>query len=169
MSTTSTPSAAVVQLPDLVSLDAFSVAGPSRCFDQASKSDIPQLWTSLIGALPFPGQEPSWSTYGVVCSADKAEGSFHYMAAVGVQPGSPLPQGFTEMRIPAATYAVFRITLNGGAPHPQIKAAMAVIWGELIPASGFTVADGPDFELYDGHFSPNEPGAVIDFHVPVEV
>lgn len=168
MSIPATPFAEVVQLPDLVSLGAFSVAGPGRRFDQANKSDIPQLWVSLMGALPFNGQDPSWVTYGVVCNVDKDEGSFHYMAGVGVQPGSQLPQGVTEMQIPAATYAVFRITLNGGALHPQIKGAMATIWGELIPASGLQVIDGPDFERYGGHFSPNEPGAIIDFYVPVD-
>ena len=52
---------------------------------------------------------------------------------------------------------------------PQVKQAMATIWGELIPASGRVVRDGPDFELYDGRFDPQRAGAVIDFHVPVEV
>lgn len=158
----------VVQLPGLVTLEGFRVAGPSRRFDQETKSEIPRLWSALVGALPFDGQDPSWTTYGVVWSADREEGSFQYMAGVGVAPGSKLPRGFTEMAIPAATYAVFRITLNGGALHPQVKGAMATIWGELIPASGLRVADSPDFESYDGHFSPNQPGGVIDFHVPVE-
>ncbi|HIV71677.1 MAG TPA: AraC family transcriptional regulator [Candidatus Aquabacterium excrementipullorum] len=169
MSAPSTLSADVVKLPDLVSLAAFRVAGPTRRFDQSSKSDIPQLWTTLIGGLPFTGQSPDWSTYGVVDTLDKAEGSFQYMAAVGVQPGAMLPEGFEEKAMPAATYVVFRITLNGGPPHPQIKSAMATIWGELVPRSGLTVASGPDFERYDGHFAPDQPGAIIDFHVPVEV
>jgi AraC family transcriptional regulator len=90
------------------------------------------------------------------------------MAGVGVHPDCELPEDFTEMRIPTATYVVFRITLNGAALHPQVKTAMARIWGELIPASGLEVVDSPDFELYDGRFEPDRPGAVIDFYVPVE-
>lgn len=168
MNAPSSTSTSVVQLPELVTLDAFRVAGPSRRFDQASKSEIPQLWSGLIAALPFEGQHQSWDTYGVVWSADRDEGSFHYMAGVGVEPHCALPKGFDEKLIPAATYAVFRITLNGGALHPQVKGAMATIWGELIPASGLKVADSPDFERYDGRFEPTQPGAVIDFHVPVE-
>lgn len=157
----------VVQLPELVRLDAFTVAGPSRRFDTDTKSEIPQLWSALIGALPFDGQLPSWVTYGVVWSADKADGSFDYMAGVGVEPQTIPPAGFTITTIPAATYVVFRITLNGAALHPQVKSAMGTIWGELIPTAGLTLAGGPDFERYDGEFKPTQPGAVIDFYVPV--
>jgi AraC family transcriptional regulator len=158
----------VVRLPGLVTLPAFSVAGPSRRFDEASKAEIPQLWSALIGALPFAGQVASWATYGIVASVDRADGCFEYMAGVGVEPGCVPPPGFATMELPAATYAVFRITLNGTALHPQVKQAMACIWGEIIPASGLKVVDGPDFELYDGRFDPQRPGSFIDFHVPVE-
>ena len=160
--------APVVQLPGLVTLPAFHVAGPQRRFDDASKSEIPQLWSALIGALPFAGQVRSWATYGVVSGVDPGDGCFQYMAGVGVEPDCVPPQGFATMAIPGATYVVFRITLNGSALHPQVKQAMAAIWGKLIPASGLTLAGGPDFELYDGRFDPQKAGSVIDFHVPVK-
>ncbi|MBO9689056.1 MAG: helix-turn-helix domain-containing protein [Mitsuaria chitosanitabida] len=54
-------SANVLQLPDLVTLPAFRVAGPSRRFDDSSKAQIPQLWSALIGRLPFEGQVGSWA------------------------------------------------------------------------------------------------------------
>ena len=157
----------VTRLPGLVTLPAFRVAGPARRFDETTKSEIPQLWSALIGALPFAGQVPSWATYGVVSSVDQAEGSFQYLAGVGVEPGSVAPPGFSTIDIPDATYLVFRITLNGAALHPQVKQAMASIWGTLVPASGSKVVDGPDFERYDGRFDPRKPGSFIDFHVPV--
>ena len=168
MNAPSDVSTAVIRLPELRALPGLLVAGPARMFDEATKSEIPQLWSALIGALPFKGQEPSWATYGVVSSVDRGEGCFRYMAAVGVEAGCEPPAGFTTMEIPAATYAVFRITLNGSALHPQVKQAMAAIWGQMIPASGLKVVDGPDFELYDGRFDPQKAGSVIDFHVPVE-
>ena len=162
------PVTPVVRLPELVTLPSFLVAGPARQFDDATKSEIPQLWSVLIGALPFEGQVPSWATYGVVSSVEQGEGCFQYMAGVGVEAGCVPPPGFATMEIPAATYVVFRITLNGSALHPQVKQAMAAIWGELIPASGLKLVPGPDFELYDGRFDPQKAGSVIDFHVPVE-
>jgi len=158
----------VVRLPESVAIPAFMVAGPVRRFDEATKAEIPQLWSALIGALPFAGQVASWATYGVVSRVDRAEGSFQYLAGVGVEFECVPPPGFATIEIPSATYAVFRITLNGTALHPQVKQAMAHIWGELIPASGLKVADGPDFELYDGRFDPQKAGSFIDFHVPVE-
>jgi AraC family transcriptional regulator len=165
--TVPTHAAAVVRLPELVALPAFHVAGPARRFDEASKAEIPRLWSALIGALPFPGQVRSWATYGVVSGVESGEGGFQYMAGVGVGPDCVPPPGFSMMEIPAATYAVFRITLDGSALHPQVKQAMATIWGELIPASGLELAGGPDFELYDGRFDPLKAGSVIDLHVPV--
>jgi AraC family transcriptional regulator len=168
MNAPTTPATSVVQLPELVAKPSFRVAGLARRMDEASKAEIPQLWAALIGALPFKGQTPSWATYGVVSSLDKSDGSFQYLAGVGVETDCVPPSGFTTMEIPAATYAVFRITLDGSALHPQIKQAMGKIWGELIPASGLKVVDGPDFELYDGRFDPLKAGSVIDFYVPVE-
>ena len=168
MTVPATPSAAVVQLPELVTLPAFHVAGPARRFDEATKSEIPQLWPALIGELPFAGQVQSWSSYGVVSDVDRGEGCFQYMAGVGVEPDCVPPPGFAMLQIPAATYVVFRITLDGSAIHPQVKRAMASIWGELIPATGLKLAGGPDFELYDGRFDPQKAGSIIDFHVPVQ-
>jgi AraC family transcriptional regulator len=146
----------------------FHVCGPARQFDETTKAEIPRLWSALIGALPFAGQVESWATYGVVSCVDRSEGSFQYMAGVGVEAGCVPPAGFATMAIAGATYAVFRITLDGAALHPQVKRAMASIWGDLIPASGLKLADGPDFELYDGRFDPLKPGSFIDFYVPVE-
>ncbi|MEO5686866.1 MAG: AraC family transcriptional regulator [Burkholderiaceae bacterium] len=158
----------VIQMPELVTLPAFRVAGPARLFDETTKDEIPQLWSALIGALPFAGQTPSWATYGVVSGVDKGEGCFRYMAGVGVSLDCVPPAAFSTIEIPAATYAVYRITLNGSALHPQVKEAMAQIWSELIPASTLKVVEGPDFELYDGRFDPQKAGSVIDFHVPVQ-
>jgi len=166
--TAPTRTAAVVRLPALATLPAFHVAGPARRFDEATKSEIPQLWSALIGSLPFPGQVKSWATYGVVTSVEAGEGAFQYLAGVGVEPDCVPPPGFSKIEIPAATYAVFRITLDGSALHPQVQQAMAAVWGELLPASGLKVAGGPDFELYDGRFDPLRAGSVIDFHVPVD-
>jgi AraC family transcriptional regulator len=160
-------SSAVVQLPGLVTLEGLRVAGPTRRFDSATKAEIPQLWSALVGSLPFVGQFESWATYGVVWGADREEGTFAYMAGVGVDAACVPPAGFETIQIPRGRYLVFRITLNGAAVHPQVKNAMATIWGELIPASGYEIADSPDFERYDSEFAPTRPGAVIDFHVPV--
>ena len=166
MTTTTTPT--VTRLPVLVTLPAVHLAGPQRRFDQATKAQIPQLWPTLLQALPFAGQVDSRATYGVVHGVDGAAGSFLYMAGVAVRPGGVPPAGFDTLELPAATYLVIRITLDGSALHAQITRAMGHIWGELVPASGLDVAAGPQFELYDSTFDPMTPGARIDFHIPVQ-
>lgn len=158
----------VTQLPGLARLDAFFVAGPSGRFDDTSKSNIPEIWPRLIAALPFEGQLASWNTYGVVSNTNCSEGSFDYMAGVMVLPDAELPPGFTRIRVPPSDYLVFRITLDGTEVHPQVKAALATIWGELVPASGRRIGKSPNFEIYDGEFAPDRPGVVIDFYVPVD-
>lgn len=160
--------APVVRLPGLARLDAFNVAGPSRRFDPASTAGIPGLWAELAAALPIPDQRPGRAAYGLIWDEDRAAGSFRYLAGVRTEPACALPPGFALKQVPAAAYAVFRITLDGSAVHPQIKAAMAAIRGRLLPESGLAVADGPCFELHDGRAAVDAPGAVIDFHVPVD-
>ena len=156
----------VERLPGLVLRETFSVAGFSQRFDEVSKAGIPDLWTRLVQIMPFPGQI-GWETFGVVWSVNREDTSFSYLAAGGLQADAPTPEGMERKDIPAAEYAVFRITLDGGAIPPQVSAAMRLIWGDLIPASGLVVAETPDFEVYDGRFEPDQPGAVIDYHVPV--
>ncbi|GGE19502.1 AraC family transcriptional regulator [Aureimonas endophytica] len=167
MSTPTAVETAVRRLPDLVPLPSFTLAGPARRFDEGNKAEIPQLWSRLVGALPFEGQAESWASYGTVSAVDRAEGSFRYLAGVEIRPGAEPPAGFETLTLPAAAYVVFRITLDGGPVHLQIKAAMREIWGELIPDSGLDLAGSPDFERYDGRIPLSEPGATLDFYVPV--
>ncbi|QHJ00876.1 hypothetical protein GT347_24540 [Xylophilus rhododendri] len=160
-------SPAVVCLPDLARRDAFTVAGPTRRFDAANAAAIPQLWPTLLTALPLAGQTGGWISYGLTWGYDPATGGFDYMPGVAVEPGTQPPAGFSLKQVAAASYVVFSITLGAGDLHLQVKSAMAAIWGVLLPASGLRVAEGPSFEYYDGRFQPGQPGSVLEFHVPV--
>ena len=165
----SSSAVAVSLLPEPVVCAAFRVAGVSRRFDDATKAEIHQLWSQLVAALPLPGQADDRRSYGVISRVDRHEGSFAYLAGVRVDPAMPLPAGVDCIDIAAATHAVFRIVLDGGPVHLQMKAAMARIWSELIPRSGLVLAEGPDFESYDNRVSLTEPGAIVDIHVPIRV
>jgi len=156
-----------IRHPDLARFTEFWVAGYSDHFDQDSKARIPQLWSRLIGHLPFEAQVPSMCSFGVVWRTSATAGAFEYMAGVEVVPDAPLPDGMHRKCIPGGSYLHFTIPLNGGPVHPQVKAAMADIWGRQIPASGLQVIDGPDFERYDGDFAPDQPDQIIEYYVPV--
>src|SRR5690349_1271280 len=132
----------VTAKPDIALLDgitqrgAFTVAGPSARIEGNNKQVIPTLWPRLLHRLPLAGQK-SRGSYGVCWGADLGEGSFNYMAGVEVARGSALPEGFSAIDIPAQSYRVFRVTLDGSEIHPQMTAAAQEIWGERLPKSGW--------------------------------
>ncbi|HEX2594101.1 MAG TPA: AraC family transcriptional regulator [Rhizomicrobium sp.] len=157
----------VTALPELLYREAFTVAGPRAVFHQDNKSGIPALWPRLIKCLPLAGQVDA-RTYGVGQMVDPSEGAFSYMAGVEVKGDAPQPAGFEKIEIPAGKYAVFRIVIDGSELHPQMQAAMSVIWGEMMPKSGHKLAQRPDFELYPADFDQSRKGAHIDICLPVE-
>jgi AraC family transcriptional regulator len=147
--------------------DAFTVAGLRAVFDNDNKSGIPLLWPRLLRCLPLGGQVDGRS-YGVLAMHDNKEGSVSYMAGVEVTKGAALPAGFETIDIPANDYAVFRLDLDGPNLHPQIQAAMPVIWGEMIPKAGIKVAQAPDFEMCPEGFNPARRDAYLEMWIPVE-
>lgn len=159
-------SANVTQLAN-VRRDAFSVAGPRAAFDDENKSGIPSLWPRLIRCLPLAGQM-SHGTYGVCWAADMKSGTINYMAGVEVKDDTALPEGFERIALKAQTYAVFRITLDGGNLHRQMQAAMPLIWGGLLPKSGLKHVPAPDLEVYPDDFNPEVKGMYVDIYIPVE-
>jgi AraC family transcriptional regulator len=151
----------------LVPRAAFTVAGPRAIFDGENKSGIPALWPRLLKCLPLAGQVDGRS-YGVMAMADKVEGSISYLAGVEVKGDAPLPAGFERVTVPANRYAVFRLDVDGPNLHPQIQAAMPIIWSEMIPRAGFKIAQAPDFETYPDGFNPAQNGAYMEMWIPVE-
>lgn len=156
----------LVQQKELAKREGFVVAGPSSRFSADNRDSIPALWPRLIAALPLAGQRGR-NTYGVCWGADQSDGSFQYMAAVEVEPGSALPAGFSSKEIAAQTYLVYRQTLDGGELHPQMQAAVRAIWPDLLPKSGHKLANAPDLEVYPEDFNPMQKGMRVDYYVPV--
>ena len=65
-------------------------------------------------------------------------------AALVVAPGVELPEGLTELRLPAGRYA--RATHVG--PYHLLGDTWSRLMGEWLPASGHRVGDGVCYELY---------------------
>lgn len=169
MTATAEINTVIERLPELTTRDRFIVAGPARRFDETNKDGIPQLWSRLMGAMPIKGQVKSWTTYGVASGIDHDERTLSYMAGVEVDNNAALPEGFERLAIEPATYAVFRITFDGGPVHLQIAGGIRQVWGHLMPESGLTPTGKPDFECYNDRRPLTEPGATMDYYVPVQV
>jgi len=157
----------VTRQPDLACPKPMVIAGPRATFDNENKSGIPALWPRLIKCLPLAGQIDR-HTYGVCQMVDRAEGAFSYLAGVEITGDAPLPAGFEKVELGPRSYAVFRITLDGSELHPQMQAAMPVIWGQMVPKLGLKLAAAPDFELYPENFDPARKGSYVDICLPLE-
>ncbi len=168
MTATIETSSHIQRLPDLVTRDRFVIAGPARRFDETNKDKIPQLWSRLMGAMPIKGQI-KWTTYGVVSAIDRDERTLSYLAGVEVDENAVLPEGFERLVLDQATYAVFRLTFDGGPVHLQIAEGIRQVWGDLLPESGLTPTGKPDFECYNDRRPLTEPGATMDYYVPIMV
>jgi AraC family transcriptional regulator len=167
MSQTTAGKPNVTLLDGLTRKDAFVVAGLSARIGKENMLEIPALWPKFVRHLPLPGQKGKVG-YGLCYGSDLEEGSFSYMAAVEVEPGSKPPAELVLMQVPAQSYLVFRITLGAGEIHPQMQAAMKYIFGEGLPKSGRKPTGGIDLEVYGERFEPDKAGSILDFYIPVE-
>jgi AraC family transcriptional regulator len=157
----------VTMEPAPVRKPGFRFAGVSGVFAQTDKAGIPDLWPRLTRRLPLQGQLGDDISFGV-CWGEGPGGAFHYMAAVPIAEDAPAPDGLEVKAVAEQSYLVFRQALDGGALQPQMQAAPKAIWGDLLPKSGFKLANAPDLEVYPPHFEPDQPGSV-EWWVPVEV
>ena len=159
--------ARVERLENFVERDTFAIAGVRAVFDNNNKSGIPALWPRLIRSLPLQGQTNA-VTYGVIWMENRDEGRFNYLAGVEVTGDAQLPEGFERIDLAKQMYAVFRLTLDGSALHPQMQAAMPLIWGEMLPKAGLKVVQAPDLEVYPADFEPMRKGSYLDVYIAVE-
>lgn len=86
-------------------------------------------------------------------------------AALTISPTAKVPDGLTEIRIPAGRYA--RATHKG--PYAGLGDAWAKLMGEWLPKSGERLGDGVSYELYrnnPGNAQPNE--LLTDLYIPLK-
>ena len=144
----------------------FRAAGVKSRFDRDSLHAIPALWDQLDPHLPVPGSKHG--TLGLCIPGAAGSGDFDYMAGVEMDAAAPAPERLELVEVPAQTYAVYRLTTNGEALHPQMQAALRDIWGRRLAAEGLKPSGGPDFELYPPYFTGHKAGETVEFWIPVE-
>lgn len=145
----------------IVSRPALRVVGLSYRGNNA-KDEIAQLWRDFwprhaeITGGAFPD-----TAYGVISDFDEQHGEFRYLAGVATDAGDSVPAGMVAIDVPAATYAVIDCTL------PTVRPTMNAFYGTWLPASGYTRAPGPQFELYDERFDMEHGKLEMSICVPV--
>jgi AraC family transcriptional regulator len=139
------------------------VAGIGDRFSHENGAGIPGLWQRFHQTVAdLPGRVGQVA-YGVCCNGDDA-GNFDYIAGVEVTDFSELPREFMRVRIPAQKYAVF----THHEHISTIRRTINAIWNHWLPASGFQVADAPNFERYDENFDPNTGNGGFEIWVPIK-
>jgi AraC family transcriptional regulator len=141
---------------------AFLVAGLSERFNHDNGAGIPGLWQRFHQEVAEIPNRVGLVAYGVCCNGDDA-GNFDYIAGVEVSDFSDLPREFGRVRIPEQKYAVFTHREH----ISTIRRSVSTIWNHWLPASGFKVADAPNFERYDENFDPVTGNGGLEIWVPV--
>ncbi len=150
--------------PRIVDGRAMLLAGIRRVHGFAeSPRTIPAQWSEFMAGGDVPGQVGRVA-YGAICGADMAGQTFEYMCAVEVASFDDLPASYGRMRVPAQRYAVF--THDG--PVSTIRATWQHAWTAWLPASGYRMANTPEFERYGEAFDAGTGRGDIEVWVSVD-
>jgi AraC family transcriptional regulator len=139
------------------------VAGVGDRFSHENGAGIPGLWQRFHMSVAHVPGRVGQVAYGVCCNGDDA-GNFDYIAGVEVTDFSELPREFMRVHIPEQKYAVF-----AHREHiSTIRRTINAIWNHWLPASGFQMADAPNFERYDETFDPSTGNGGFEIWVPIK-
>jgi AraC family transcriptional regulator len=149
--------------PQIVKKPAMTLVG-LQLHGKLEGMELKSLWNSFGPRMAeIKGGNPN-ICYGAMDNYSEATGEFDYLAACEAKSAGAVPDvpaGMVSWNIPAQTYAVFPGTL------PEIGAAWQFAYQQWLPASAFRRAAGPEFELYDEKFNPQDPAATLYLCVPI--
>lgn len=149
--------------PRFVTGRTLLLAGLGERYRFETNQGIPLQWQRFV---PYIGNIPGQVgdvTYGVCCNSD-GTGNFEYVTAVEVSSFDEVPPELRRVRIPAQRYVVFTHRDHISA----IRGTCYTIWNQWLPASGYEVADAPDFERYDADFDPQTGTGKVEIWLPLK-
>jgi len=149
--------------PRFEHLGELLIAGLNETYTFADRVKIPAQWTRFMAHFgKVPGQVANY-TYGV-CWNYKAGTGFDYLTGVEVGNASSLSGDFTQVRLPAARYAVFTHSKHVST----IAATLDAIWQKWLPNSGHQPNGEPSFERYDERFDPKSGIGGFEIWLPIK-
>ena len=163
--------------PRFETLESFLVAGLSERYASAAhnghraacalgpttSAGIPAQWQRFQPYLGnIPGQVGR-TAYGVLCNSDD-EGNTDYISGVEVKSFAQVPPELAHLRIPEQRYAVFVHRDHVSA----IRRTWFTIFNQWLPASGYQMTGGPEFERYGPEFDPRTGTGGFEIWIPVK-
>ncbi len=160
--------------PKIITAPALHLIGLEAPFigpmspDANNHQVIPALFQQFFarrGELPDAGDG---TTYGAChCRAEQLrtrEDELIYLVGVSVPTHTPVPAGMKRWDLPERTYAIFthqgRIT--------QIGETYGYIFGTWFARSDYSIAEGPQLEVYDARFGDGGEKSELDIMIPVQ-
>jgi AraC family transcriptional regulator len=143
--------------PKVVERKGFMVIGPAIHTTNENEENfqrLPKFWSEFNEKKIhefIPNKISNNSFYGICMDAKGNE--FTYMIGVEVNSLEQIPDNMVGRRIPEARYAVF--TAKGPVVR-SVQDMIRYIYGEWLPKSEYTLAETPDFELYDERFNQTD-------------
>jgi AraC family transcriptional regulator len=147
--------------PRFAAAPARLVAGLRARYTFATNHGIPAQWMAFIPWCDGLADTIGTATYGV-CH-DYRDGSFDYLAGIEVARADTLPRELDTVRLEAGDYAVFehRGHISG------FRKTVYTIWNRLVPDLRLTLADAPNFELYDERFDGRTGNGLVEIWLPL--
>ena len=148
--------------PRIVTKATFTVIG-LKYHGKNAEGEISELWPRFLQRVgEIEHLIKPEIAYGV-CGPMEEDGSFDYVAGFEVESAADIPAGMVKWAVPEQTYVVFPCTLE------KIGETYSFISQSWLPDSDYEWGDGPDFELYDETFSPDDEGSgKLYIYVPVK-
>lgn len=143
---------------------ALTLAGRNGTFAIGPSPGIKELWERFMQDFGKIAGQVGTKAYGVCHRFDgtlESGGHMDYMAAVQVVNAGDVPGYLHTLIIPARREIVFR----HDGDVDTLSETWRLIFAEHLPAAKLTVADGPQYEVYD--FSPDETTSNITIHIPI--
>jgi len=148
----------------------FEVFGIERVFVGEEVGKVPDFWAELMqngeyeklmvaggGRAPDGKEKPNLFIGGGVCAVnaivgvhEPGSGVCPYMLFV-IKTADSKTEGYTTAKVPAATWAVFRVDVPDH-DDCQIPKLFNRAYSEWLPSSGYEKMTGPDMEIYGGNF-----------------
>jgi len=146
--------------PQIVKKPAMTLVG-LQLHGKLEGMDLKSLWNEFGPRMTdIEGANPA-VCYGAMDNYSEATGEFDYLAACEARGVGTEPTGMVSWTIPTRTYAVFPCTL------PQIGEAWMTAYQQWLPTSGYQRAAGPELEVYDEKFNPQDPASTLYLYVPI--
>jgi AraC family transcriptional regulator len=146
----------------IVERSAFTAVG-LKYRGKAGDKEIPQLWQALMPrAAEIENVAEAAPALGICANTDMETGEFDYVAGFEVSDAGDVPEGMVAFAVPDARYAVFLTTL------PRIGETFQNAYQSWLPQAGYQPTGGPEFELYDEQFDPQDPNSEFYLYIPIQ-